>query len=112
MLRASCKANEIGFDLAVISDPDTDSGIAFYRELLGFAVALLEDDVKTLKSARQKLHLVAGDTGVMRAAAVVGNFQMMNRALDTLGAQLGKGLTPDMVALADILDMSVPEHWP
>jgi hypothetical protein len=36
---------------------------------------------------------------------------MMNRALDTLGAQLGKELNPELRLLADKLNMTPPAHW-
>jgi hypothetical protein len=36
---------------------------------------------------------------------------MMNRALDTLGAQFGREVTPELIAMAGELGMSVPKHW-
>ena len=71
----------------------------------------MKGEVKPLALARENLRSVVGNDGVARAAAVVGNFQMMNRALDTLGAQLGKEVTPELIAMAGELGLSVPKHW-
>ncbi len=111
MLRASCDSGNIELDIRVIANPEVDCGIAHYRPLLAFADALLVSDGKSLDAAREDLRAVVGDDGVSRAAAVVGNFQMMNRALDTLGARLGKALSPGMVDLAGELSLTVPDHW-
>jgi hypothetical protein len=111
MLRASCSANDIEFQLASVVDSNLGNGVAHYHELINFTEALLKAEVKPLDSAREKLRSVVGDDGVVRASAVVGNFQMMNRALDTLGAQLGREVTPELIAMAGELDMSVPKHW-
>ncbi len=111
MLRASCEANNIQFDPGVIVDPENKCGIRFYRELIEFADALLGGETEQLNVARENLRSVLGDVGVIRASAVIGNFQMMNRALDTLGAQLGKEVSPEIQAMAKRLGMAVPGHW-
>ena len=111
MLRASCSANEIEFQLASVVDSNLGNGVAHYHELINFADALLEGEVKSLDSARDKLRSMVGDEGLVRAAAVVGNFQMMNRGLDTLGAQLGREVTPELIAMAGELGLVVPTHW-
>ena len=111
MLRASCSANDIDFQLASVIDSNLGNGVAHYHELINFADALLKRKVKPLSLAREKLRSVVGNDGVVRAAAVVGNFQMMNRALDTLGAQFGREVTPELVAMAGELGLSVPKHW-
>lgn len=111
MLRASCKANDIEFQLASVIDSNAGNGVTNYQELINFADALLEGEPGSLHSAREELRKVVADDGMVRAAAVVGNFQMMNRALDTLGAQLGKEVTPELIKMAGKLGMSVPNHW-
>ena len=111
MLRESCESAGIELDIRVVADSDTECGIAHYRPLLAFADALLARDLSRLDSARNQLRAVMDDDGVARAAAVTGNFQMMNRALDTLGAQLGKSLSPGIIEMAESLSMRVPSHW-
>ena len=111
MLRASCKENELDFKLASVVDSNLGNGVAHYHELLNFADALLKRDAELLDEAREQLRNVVGSDGVIRAAAVVGNFQMMNRALDTLGAKFGKELTPELIKMAEELSMRIPDHW-
>ncbi len=111
MLRASCEANDIEFQLASIVDNKFGNGVSHYQELLDFADALLKGEKVALDAAREQLCRMVGDDGVVRAAAVIGNFQMMNRALDTLGARFGKEITPELVAMARELSISVPGHW-
>ncbi|HJP50734.1 MAG TPA: hypothetical protein QF611_06880 [Pseudomonadales bacterium] len=111
MLRASCEANQIQLDVSVVIDPTQSCGVTHYRELLTFTDNLLVGDSEALNGAREQLRAVVGDEGVIRAAGAVGTFQMMNRALDTLGAQLGKELNPELRLLADKLNMTPPAHW-
>jgi hypothetical protein len=111
MLRASCEANDFEFQLASVVDSKRGNGVENYQELIGFADALLRREPTDLDSARESLRKVVGIDGVFRAAAVVGNFQMMNRALDTLGARFGKEITPEQSAMAEELSMAIPEHW-
>ncbi len=115
MLRASCEAKNISFDPGSVVNQDLPCEIEHYQVLINFADALIEaqkdKDPIRLNVARQDLQAALGKEGVTRAAAVVANFQMMNRALDTLGAQLGKELTPGILSLANKLNMTVPSHW-
>lgn len=111
MLRASCKANDIAIDMRVVVDSTRACGVSNYRELIDFTDALLQGDMAVLEDARERLRTVEGDAGVVRAAAIVGNFQMMNRALDTLGATLGEVTPPQIRALAEELGVDAPSYW-
>jgi hypothetical protein len=111
MLRVSCEASDFEFNLASVVDSNLENGVAHYHELINFADSLLKRESGPLDKAREQLRNVMGDDGVIRAAAVVGNFQMMNRALDTLGAKFGKELTPELIEMANELSMRIPEHW-
>lgn len=111
MLRASCKTSQVSLDIKVVIDHEVPCGIRHYQELLAFADALLRQDGPALDHARSTLRREAGDAAVVRAAAVVGNFQMMNRALDALGAQFGAQMRPLMAPLAGELGRELPAHW-
>jgi len=111
MLRASCRTNEIPLQIQVVADPSVDCGIPHYRELIEFANALVAGSPAELDEARATLFTAVGDHGVIRAAAVVGNFQMMNRALGTIGATLGEKLPLPLRELADELGVTPPAHW-
>jgi len=112
MLRASCEANAIEIDPALVVDPSRPCNVEHCRELIEFADALLAQDPARLGAAREDLRTKAGDDGAMRAAAVVGNFQMMNRALDTIGATFADKLPSRVKALIEALGVAPPSHWP
>ena len=111
MLRRSCKANHMVIDMRVVVDSTRGCSVSNYRELIDFTDALLQGDNNVLDEARGRLHCAVGDAGVVRAAAIVGNFQMMNRALDTLGATLGEVMPSQIRALAEELGVDAPSHW-
>ncbi|MDZ7685340.1 MAG: hypothetical protein U5O39_10365 [Gammaproteobacteria bacterium] len=112
MLRASCESLDIELDISVIVDPTRRCGIPHYRELIDFADALLDGDHALVTTRRQALRNVVGQDGIARAAAVVGNFQMMNRALDTLGATFGDRMPSRVKAMAKEMGVTPPPHWP
>jgi len=112
MLRASCEANDIAADFSVVVDPKRSCDVRHYDLLIEFADALLARDETQLGKAREALRIGAGDAGVEKAAAVVGNFQMMNRALDTIGATFGKKLPTRVRAMAEEFGIEPPPHWP
>jgi len=112
MLRASCESSNTDIDMRVVVDPDKPCGVPHYRELIAFTDALLARDTKSLEETRARLRSAAGGAAVRRAAAVVGNFQMMNRALDTLGATFGDKLPSRVRELAEQFGIQPPSHWP
>ncbi|MEE8490154.1 MAG: hypothetical protein V3S60_00810 [Acidimicrobiia bacterium] len=59
--------------------------------LLDFVDALLVGSEAELTRAREKLLEEMGSASLVDAAAVVGNFQMMNRVADATGMPVGKG---------------------
>jgi hypothetical protein len=100
MLRASALQTGRPFDLSAIAHANRDSLLPAGRQLVEFVTALLggADD---LSGARERLVHVAGSAGAVRAAAVAGNFQMMNRLVDATGVPIG----PTLRAIADDLDL-------
>ena len=113
MLRVSCESNhiDIDIDMTVVVDPGRRCDVAHYRELIAFADALLDRDDTSLQHRRQRLQDVVGVAGVRRASAVVANFEMMNRALDTLGATFGDRLPSGVKAMAAQFGIDPPPHW-
>lgn len=83
-----------------------DSLLPAGSELLAFADAAVLRDGHEMPDARTALLRTAGEAAVIRAAAVAGNFQMMNRLLDAIGVRVRRS----GMALADELGLSVPEH--
>ncbi len=89
MLRASAQQTGRQVELSAIAHPDRDSLLPAGHQLLEFVTALIRggDD---LPRARACLLEMAGGAGVVRAAAVSGNFQMMNRLVDATGVPIGQ----------------------
>jgi|SRR6056297_1552156 len=92
MLRASAHEAGDDVDLRAITDRADDPGIPAGRELLAFATAVVGDHGEALDDARAALLDAAGPAAVVRASAVAGNFQMMNRLVDATGVPIGASL--------------------
>lgn len=89
MLRASVEASGGHLDARAITNPSIDPGIAGGRALVAFVDAF---------SARQELDLrrnevqsALGPAGLVDAAGVIANFEMMNRVAEGTGIPVGKG---------------------
>ncbi|MDH3293879.1 MAG: hypothetical protein OER95_06110 [Acidimicrobiia bacterium] len=93
-------------DLRAIVDPSVDSGLAAGGELLAFTDAAIDQDAGSMAEARRRLVETAGEEAALRAAAVAGNFQMMNRLLDAIGVRVRRS----SMKLAEELGLSVPDH--
>ncbi len=106
MLRASADETGRSHNLGALVDPVADPLLPAGRELLAFTDAAVLGDVEEMDAARSALLAAAGESAVVRAAAVAGNFQMMNRLLDAVGVRVARsGLD-----LAAELGLSVPVH--
>lgn len=83
-----------------------DSLLPAGSELAAFTDAAVLRDGHEMREARIALRSAAGEAAVIRAAAVAGNFQMMNRLLDAIGVSVRRS----GMALADELGLTVPDH--
>lgn len=106
MLRASAEQTGRTHDLRAVVDPLSDSLLPAGAELSAFTDAAVLRDGHEMPMARKALVATAGEAAVLRAAAVAGNFQMMNRLLDAIGVRVRR---PGMV-LASELGLVVPPH--
>ncbi|MCP4960270.1 MAG: hypothetical protein GY925_13510 [Actinomycetia bacterium] len=84
----------------------TDPLLAAGPELLAFTDAAILHDPDEMPEARLELAASAGPDAVVRAAAVAGNFQMMNRLLDGIGVKISR----HAMTLANELGLTVPAH--
>lgn len=92
-LRVSSDANDLGLDLSLIATgtvPPLPGG----PQLLAFTDALTTDHLGDLEPARTDLVTALGETGAERVVSIAATFQMMNRALDGVGAPVGTDLHP------------------
>ncbi len=107
MLRASAKKSRGNrVDLRPITTGSGDTGVAHGREIIAFTDAVILGDPDEFPRARAELETAAGADVVDRAAMVAGNFSMMNRALDAIGAPIDHG----GMAIAAELGVEIPPH--
>ncbi len=106
MLRASIERTGGSVDLRPVAAGAGETGIPHGHEIIGFTDAVVLHDLDEFPSARAALVLVAGPDAADRAAMVAGNFSMMNRSLDAIGAPIGKG----GLSTASELDVEIPSH--
>ena len=106
MLRASIPETGHPLDPRPIVSGAGCTGVPGGAELIAFTDAVVLGDVDEYDAARATLAAVVGRAGADRAAMVAGNFSMMNRALDAIGAPVDPGHD----ALAAEMGLSVPDH--
>jgi hypothetical protein len=75
-------------DLRTVAGAEGDGGVPHGAELAAFAAAALGRDAGALARARSELAARVGPAGVVDAAAVVANFEMMDRIADATGIPL------------------------
>ncbi len=104
MLRWSVQTTGAELDLAGVADPMVDPLVPAGRELLALADAVVLRDEQERDAALEALVPLVDNAGAVRAAAVIANFEMMNRNLDAMGI----GPTDAMAEIAS--DLRIP--WP
>ena len=103
MLRASAEHVGTPFEPRGVIHDDVDPLVEAGRELRAFTTALV-NRTGDLDGTRQVLIDAIGEAGTVRAAAVAGNFEMMNRVVDGTGVPIGR----DMWLMADDLGVERP----
>ncbi len=70
------------------ADGTGDGGVAHGATLVAFVEAVHAGDAEQLDLARTEVQAACGSAGLVDAAAVCANFQMMNRIADGTGTPL------------------------
>ncbi|MEZ5167553.1 MAG: hypothetical protein R2695_14065 [Acidimicrobiales bacterium] len=83
-----------------------DAGVEHGAALIAFTDAVVLADEYELPIARDALVERMGVAATHRAALVAGNFSMMNRVLDAIGAPVDPGFAP----LATEMGLVIPGH--
>ena len=83
MLRESSIAFDYPIDISALVEPRTDPGVPGGRVILDFVTAVL--DGKTFDSHHSAMVDALGAEALVDAAAVFGNFEMMNRVAEGTG---------------------------
>ena len=89
MLSWSIEETKAEVNLLPIADGQGDPLVPSGRELLGYVDAILSGG--GIEAARQQVADALGDAASVDAAAVTGNFEMMNRIADGVGMPVGAG---------------------
>ena len=76
-------------DIVAIVDGTRDAGLAHGAELVAFTDAVAGTDEAALVGARAALVACAGETFMIDAAAVVANFEMIDRKSTRLNSSHG-----------------------
>ena len=91
MLRASAQVTTIPLDPRAITDRSVDPLLPAGEALLDFVDAVLTGDEASQEVTREAVAGELGPSGLVDAAGVIANFEMMNRIADATGMPVGKG---------------------
>lgn len=91
MLRASAAVTTTPLDPRSITDRSIDPLLPHGSGLLDYVDAVLIGDTHARSATRASILNALGPTGLVDAAGVVANFEMMNRIADATGMPVGKG---------------------
>ena len=85
MLRWSAEVYDYRIDLRGVADPSIHAGVPGARVLVGLVDAFLLGDGTDQEQARHETIDELGSESFVDAAAVFGNFEMMNRVAEGTG---------------------------
>ncbi len=103
----SSRANDETLDLRAVGNSTIDSGLPGGAELSALTDAAVLRDPDEMPIARAAAVEALGAAATMRALAVAGNFEMMNRLLDAIGV----GPTEQMRDIGDVIAVPLPARW-
>ncbi len=109
MLRWSSQETQTPLDLAGIADPSVDPLIPGSRHLVDFVGAVV-DGLGDVTAAREAVAGSVGEVGTIRAALVMGNFEMMNRVADGVGIPVGRSRMASEADLITTLGIDAIAH--
>lgn len=107
MLRASAAANDESVDMRGIGAVNVDSGIPGDRVLTALTDAAILRDADEMVTARDRAVSTLGEAATVRALAVAGNFEMMNRLLDAIGV----GPPQRLLEVGDEIGVALPARF-
>lgn len=110
MLSWSSKINQIPVNVRAITDSSLDPLIPGGDALLRFVDAVLARSTVGIGAAVTVVMAELGQAGLVDAAAVIGNFQMMNRVADGTGMPVGAGSRRRHADLIDQLGLDRFDH--
>ena len=108
MLSWSIEATGQEVNLLPIASGSGDPLLPGGEELIAFVSATLAGTETT--TARSAVVAALGESAAVDAAAVIGNFEMMNRIADGVGMPVGKGTRQRMAKVIDLLGLDEFPH--
>lgn len=84
-LRWSGEVHEYDIRIEGIADPSVDVGVPGGLALVGLVDRMVEGDISARRQARATVLEELGPESLVDAAAVFGNFEMMNRVAEATG---------------------------
>ena len=106
MLRASLRKSDRELEPRVIVEGCGACGVPAGDDIRALVDACVLRDYDEYPDARVRAELRLGRDVTDRLAMVAGNFEMMNRLLDAIGAPVGTGLD----SLAAEMQLTIPAH--
>jgi len=110
MLRASTEVTSTPLDPRSITDRSVDPLLPDGSILLDFVDAALIGDDSERSATRSAVLAVVGPTGLVDAAGVIANFEMMNRIADATGMPVGKGTLKRTAEWRDLIGINGLNH--
>ena len=112
MLRASAEARGEQVDMRGVGHVTVDSGVPGDAELGALADAAVLRDRDEMEVARARSVEALGEPATVRALAVVGNFEMMNRVAEGSGIPIAQQAIDRNAELIEMLGIGhfVKEH--
>ena len=110
MLSWSSEINQQPVDIRAVTDGTVDPLLPGGLALLNLVDAVLARSTPDIKAAGDAVGAELGWAGLVDAAAVIGNFQMMNRVADGTGMPTGRGSRTRNAALIELLGLDRFDH--
>jgi hypothetical protein len=110
MLSWSSEINQSPVDVRAVTDSTIDPLVPGGAALLRFVDATLARSTAGIEAAAEAVTAELGPDGLVDAAAVIGNFQMMNRVADGAGMPVGTGSRIRNAALINLLGFDRFDH--
>ena len=110
MLSWSSEINQIPVDVRAIADPAIEPRLPGGGPLVRFVDATLARSTAGIEAAAEAVQAKLGSAALVDAAAVIGNFQMMNRVADGTGMPVGRGSRMRQAGLIELLGLDRFDH--
>ena len=110
MLSLSVQATERRWEPRSLSDTSVDPLLEGGAELIAFVDAVHDGDAGQIAAAREGVVAALGEGGALDAAAVIGNFNMMNRLADATGVPVSEERMAATAELRAAAGIEPPSH--